>query len=128
MQELFKDAQTSKYTADSSVLLGLSEKDGLVTGNPKPQYVPVNNPWLYGGRFTNVLKQGTTSTYCEEYDNCFGTYLPASTPQVRRTTNFSNTSLSNKDSSNLGTANAPKVEITIQNLMYVGQQFFYQMK
>ena len=82
----------------------------------------MNNPWLYGGRFTNVLMQGTTSTYCEEYDNCFGTYLPASTPQVRRTTNFSNTSLSNKDSSNLGTATSPKVEITIQNLMYVGQQ------
>jgi hypothetical protein len=84
--ETFKDAQTGDYTVDSSALIGIKEHDGSITGNPKPQYVPVYNPWLYGGRFTNVLKQGTTSNFCEETDSCFGTYLPASTAQVRRTT------------------------------------------
>jgi hypothetical protein len=110
------------YTADSKVLMGLHENDGYVTGNPKPQYVPVEKPWLYGGRFTDVLKQGTTSNYCEESDNCFGTYLPASTPQVRRTTQSSNARIAQLDSANLGISNSPKVDITIQNLMYVGQQ------
>ena len=110
------------YTADSKVLMGLHENDGYVTGNPKPQYVPVEKPWLYGGRFTDVLKQGTTSNYCEESYNCFGTYLPASTPQVRRTTQSSNARIAQLDSANLGISNSPKVDITIQNLMYVGQQ------
>ena len=62
------------------------KKDGFATGNPKPQYVPVKLPWTYGQRFTSALIPGDTTAYCEEYENCFGTYLPASTAQVRRTT------------------------------------------
>ena len=110
------------YTANKSALLALSENDGYATGNPKPQYVPVQKPWLYGQRFSNTKIPGNTMAYCEEYESCFGTCLPASTPQVCRTTTTSNTPLSQLDSSNLGTQNSPKVEIMIQNLMYVGQQ------
>jgi hypothetical protein len=108
------------FQANKSVLLGLGESDGCVTGNPKPQYVPVNTPWIYGQRFTDALIPGTNSTYCEEPYSCFGTYLPASTAQVRRTTTTSNGLL--PDTSNLGSANSPRVDILIQNLMYVGQQ------
>ena len=32
------------YTANKSALLALSENDGYATGNPKPQYVSVQNP------------------------------------------------------------------------------------
>ena len=94
----------------------------MVTGLPKPQYVPVKTPWIYGQRFTSLLKPGETTDYCEETENCFGTYLPASTAQVRRTTTTSNAKIASLDSSNLGTQNSPKVEIIIQNLMYVGLQ------
>jgi hypothetical protein len=53
------NANTGKYTANQSALLGFSEKDGHVTRNPKPQYVPVQNPWLYGQRFSDTLIPGT---------------------------------------------------------------------
>ena len=116
------DHTDSTYNAKSCVLTALNEKDGIVTGVPKPQYVPVNTPWVYGQRFTSLLKPGIKTEYCEETSACFGTYLPASTAQVRRTTTYSNAKIANLDSSNLGTANQPRVEILIQNLMYVGQQ------
>jgi hypothetical protein len=48
----------------------------------------------------------------------------ASCTRICSFTSLPNTSLCNKDSANLGTANSPRVEITIQNLMYVGQQIF----
>jgi hypothetical protein len=87
------------------------------------QYVPVETPWKYGQRFTNLLLPGTQpSYYCEEADNCYGTYLPASTAQVRRTSQTSNARIAQLDSSNLGSQNSPKVEIIIQNSMSVGQQ------
>ena len=48
--------------------------------------------------------------------------MPASTAQVRRTTQTSNAKIAALDSTNLGLANNPKVDIMIQNLMHVGQQ------
>ena len=66
--------------------------EGLSTGLPKPQYVPVSTPWIYNG---NLFHQGvvgtngaipTINTYTDETSVCYGTYLPCSTPQVRRTT------------------------------------------
>jgi hypothetical protein len=73
--------------------LGFSEHDGYCTGQPKPQYVPVCTPWLYGQRFTKDLIPGTKSPFCKESQVCYGTYLPSSTAQVRRTTTFCNGNL-----------------------------------
>ena len=118
---------TSKLTtaagaANKNGMMGVSEMDGFNTGLPKPQYVPVKTPWVYGQRFTSNLVPGTTSAYCEETENCFGTYLLASTPQVRRTTTTSNAYIAALDANNIGSSNTPNVKIQIQNLMYVGQQ------
>jgi len=113
---------TGNVDKNKCALAAMYDKDGVTTGLPKPQYVPVKTPWIYGQRFTSLLKPGETTEYCEETDNCFGTYLPASTAQVRRTTTTSNSEIASLDSSNLGTQNSPRVEIIIQNLMYVGQQ------
>jgi hypothetical protein len=68
------------------------------------------------------LVPGVLSACCKEYENRFVTYLPASTAQVCRTTTTSNTPLSQLDSNNLGSANSPREEITIQNQLYIGQQ------
>ena len=53
---------------DHAALCGLSEMDGMVTGNPKPQYVPVKLPWTYGQRFTTTALPGQTTAHCEEYE------------------------------------------------------------
>ena len=63
---------------------------GYMTGQPKPQYVPMATPWLYGGAWFTSAAAGTITTvytptkgtatyYVEELAICFGTYLPAST-------------------------------------------------
>ena len=113
---------TAAGGANKNGMMGVSEDDGYNTGNPKPQYVPVKTPWAYGQRFTSNLVPGTKSAYCEETESCYGTYLPASTAQVRRTTTTSNASIAALDQNNIGSANTPNVKIQIHNLMYVGQQ------
>ena len=113
---------TAAGAADHNGMMGVSEMDGFNTGNPKPQYVPVKTPWVYGQRFTSNLVPGTNTAYCEETESCYGTYLPASTAQVRRTTTTSNAAIAALDQNNIGSANTPNVKIQIQNLMYVGQQ------
>ena len=88
--------------------------EGLSTGLPKPQYVPITKPWLYSGNLFHYT--GTFPSYSTELDVCYGTYLPRSTPQVRRTTssaypgNFSATNI------------AAVPTYTINNLKYSGYQ------
>jgi len=91
--------------------------EGLSTGLPKPQYVPITKPWLYGGNLFHTNAKGTPPTYdTNETYTCFGTYLPCSTAQVRRTatTNYGNMSKP---------TNIDKVPTyVIQNLKYTGYQ------
>ena len=53
--------------------LAFGETDGVTTGQPKPQYVPVCTPWIYGQRFTSALIPGTLTPYCVESQVCYGT-------------------------------------------------------
>jgi hypothetical protein len=46
--------------ANKDTMTSWHQKDGTPTGNPKPQYVPVCTPWIYGQRFTNALVPGTS--------------------------------------------------------------------
>ena len=106
---------------------------GYMTGQPKPQYVPMATPWLYGGAwFTSTAAgligtvytptKGTATYYVEEPAICYGTYLPASTDQIQRTTTSYNAPLVAAGATGLEGYNTPGVSITITNLLYVGQQ------
>jgi hypothetical protein len=106
--------------------------EGNTTGTPKPQYIPMATPWVYGGSWftidtTNKITAFNTPTgatkiyYVEEPYACFGTYLPASTAQVRRTTNSANTAIAST-ATGLGSYTNTNVSIVITNLVYVGQQ------
>ena len=88
--------------------------EGYTTGNAKPQYVPRRTPWkcladywgfgpnnvklqledtIGSGLFADITRTGLRNVnvrqsdygYVRERENCFGTFLPASTAQVRRT-------------------------------------------
>ena len=91
--------------------------EGLSTGLPKPQYVPLTNPWLYGGNLFHKNAKGAPPVYdINETYTCFGSYLPCSTAQVRRTaiTNYGNMTKP---------INVDKVPtFVIQNLKYTGYQ------
>lgn len=75
----------------------LGQEEGHTTGNAKPQYVPRRTPWKcladYWGFGSNCCKPTLSALtsiasdygYVRERDVCYGTYLPASTAQVRRT-------------------------------------------
>ena len=77
---------------------------------PKPQYIPVANPWLAKGFGT------VRATYINERQSCYGTYLPASVPQSRRC----------QVSSRLGVvdnfSNAGVTVFSIRDLQYIGEQ------
>ena len=96
---------------------------GSCTGNAKPQYVPIDTPWVYGGQW--ALSGNTisgTNNYCEETAISFGTYLPCSTSQVRRCfvgDQFNNKLSSIPPNSTFGGNNTT---YSIQNLSYVGLQ------
>lgn len=52
---------------------------------PKPQYIPSSSPWTTKDFFTTAAgTTAVTAVHCNERQACYGTYLPASTPQVRR--------------------------------------------
>ena len=90
--------------------------EGTSTGTPKPQYVPVGTPWIYGGGWVG---NWTTIYKVEETYSCYGTYLPASTAQVRRCfIDEYNNKLSTSIAINANTVPTYFVE----NLCYVGQQ------
>lgn len=108
----FVDA-TSKPAKRISNSTGFNE--GLSTGLPKPQYVPITKPWLYSGNLFHYT--GTMPSYCKEYDVCYGTYLPRSTPQVRRTTTKA------YPGENISPTNISAVPTyVINNLKYTGYQ------
>ena len=67
----------------------LANQEGVTTGNAKPQYVPRDCPWLSGGLGfgTTAVASGSKCSVVRERAACFGTYLPCSTAQVRRTRN-----------------------------------------
>ena len=98
--------------------------EGTCTGNPKPQYLPRKNPFVLGG--TSFFAKETLAAnvnnvsvaVCRERQSCFGTYLPCSTAQVRRTRNGDNTSVA--DALNIPSDTYPTFNVT--NLRYVGMQ------
>lgn len=74
---------------------------------PKPQYVPVSEPWTKSG----------VKTYIKESAACYGTYLPASQAQSRRC--WPNTKL---DATGDSFANAGQTYFTIRDIQYIGEQ------
>jgi hypothetical protein len=96
---------------------GQGFNEGLCTGLPKPQYVPVATPWIYSGNLFHKNAPGTKPTYVNETNVCYGTYLPRSTAQVRRTN--VNSYPGNMTSPN--NINAVPT-YTINNLRYTGYQ------
>ena len=91
--------------------------EGLSTGLPKPQYVPITKPWIYGGNLFHSKAKGTPPDYVNETYTCYGTYLPCSTSQVRRTTTGSYPG-NMTTPTNIGTVPS----YLIQNLRYTGYQ------
>lgn len=74
---------------------------------PKPQFVPVSEPW----------NKTLAKTYVKESAACFGTYLPASQAQSRRC--WPNTKL---DATTDSFANAGQTYFTIRDIQYIGEQ------
>ena len=95
---------------------GQGFNEGLSTGLPKPQYVPVATPWIYSGNLFHTNTQGTAPTYVNETNVCYGTYLPYSTAQVRRSN--STAIYGNMTPTNINTTPT----YVIQNLRYTGYQ------
>ena len=76
---------------------------------PKPQYVPQSSPWL--------RKDVTATTdYVNERAVCYGTYLPASVPQTRRTSLASRLDVVDAFSA------FGEVTFAIRDLQYIGEQ------
>jgi hypothetical protein len=108
---------------------GYGYGEGSTTGTPKPQYVPMDTPWVSGGGWKNskgAFKDGDGTNapnlplYVEETAVCYGTYLPASTAQVRRTLCDAYNGKINAALTNYTATNTPSY--TVSNLYYVGQQ------
>lgn len=74
---------------------------------PKPQYVPVKEPWAKDG----------APVYVSERATAYGTYLPASQAQSRRC--WPNTKL---DATGDNFANAGQTYFTIRDIQYIGEQ------
>lgn len=62
----------------------------VMSGLAMPQYVPVQKPWGNKGSFISsgaaITITNEASYFVNEAQVCFGTYLPASVPQTKRTT------------------------------------------
>jgi len=123
-------AMGANTTTTNSVTFCAFAGYGMCTGNAKPQYIPIDAPWRFGGswlssNFTGFVKiaDGSANTsptyYCEETQVSFGTYLPASTAQVRRC--FGD-SYNNKILPSVATGSNNDVTYLINNLQYVGLQ------
>ena len=118
-------------TVPANMIDLVGQGEGYSTGNAKPQYVPRKTPWNMAGNgfsemcvnvgSTNALAAGTK--YVREREVCFGTHLPFSTAQVRRTRRQYNNSLGGAASGSLAAINSDDVpKYTISNLKYVGMQ------
>lgn len=130
---LKEQTQLAATNSNGAGLFGHSygQGEGYSTGNAKPQYVPRLKPWTSGGNGfsdpavrpslsvaeqANLLAATNDFAYCRERNSCFGTHLPASTAQVRRTQTTTNTAIT--DAVNANTVPT----YVISNLKYVGQQ------
>lgn len=77
---------------------------------PKPQYIPVDKPWLHKTPIADA------ANYISEAASCYGTYLPASVPQSRRCASTSRLAIAD------GFANTGTTSFTIKDLQYIGEQ------
>jgi len=100
--------------ANTTSLNGAASKQGFhlspFSNLPKPQYVPVQEPYAYKSSAT------ATVVYCNENQACYGTYLPAAVAQVRRC---------QKDTRLKVTDNfdyAGTTSFAIKDLQYIGEQ------
>ena len=90
----------SRLPADATnryMMMTAGDGEGTCTGNAKPQYYPCLTPWksTYNGweqgagtglpKNPDDIEIHCPVTYARNV--CYGTYLPASTPQVRRISN-----------------------------------------
>ena len=82
---------------------------------PKPQYVPSSSPWTTKDFFTGA-NVAVAAAHCNERVACYGTYLPASTPQVRRCQISSRLGVSDSFNSSGSTT------YYIRDLQYIGEQ------
>lgn len=88
-------------------------------GVPLPQVVPTSNPWCKGNAFG--VSAGNAAyphpIFCNENASCFGTYLPASQPQSRRTTPATRLKATTDNFSNAG-----QTYFRIRDIQYIGEQ------
>jgi len=77
---------------------------------PKPQYVPIAQPWLH------KTPTAAEVSYVSEAATCYGTYLPASVPQSRRCSSTSRLAIVD------GFANTGTTSFQIKDLQYIGEQ------
>lgn len=105
-------------TGAGSVPSGIDTATGHLnpyTSLPKPQYVPSASPWTTKNFF--VGGAGVVASHCNERVACYGTYLPASTPQVRRCQTNSRLGAVNDAFASSGTTT-----FQIRDLQYIGEQ------
>jgi len=115
------------------LIAALGDSEGSCTGNAKPQYYPRLTPWK---STFNGWEQGTgvgtqanpdqIETNCPvtwERNACYGTYLPASTAQVRRISSETNGSITGDPFSQIAGQNLePGVTYLITNLQLTSIQ------
>lgn len=82
---------------------------------PKPQYVPSSSPWTTKDYFIGT-NTAVVAAHCNERVACYGSYLPASTPQVRRCQVASRLGVSDSFNASGITTYA------IRDLQYIGEQ------
>jgi hypothetical protein len=109
-------AVTSSYTSSHNSRSGNFTAFGpdAQTNLPRPQYIPCATPWLKGD---GIAAAPQNTTYINENASCFGTYLPASQPQTRRST--SNTKLNAIGDSY---ASSGQTTFAIRDIQYIGEQ------
>jgi hypothetical protein len=91
-----------------------------MTRLPKPQYMPVAQPWLQKAFSTYANGEWVAAVgavYVNENAACFGTYLPASRPQTRRCQLSSRLAIVDPIFSSAGVT-----AFAIRDLQYIGEQ------
>ena len=107
-QDFYVSSKTGRTGVD--IAFGPDAQSNL----PRPQYIPAAQPWLKG---TGIAAAAVETTYINENASCYGTYLPASQPQTRRST--SNTKL-NATGDNY--ASSGQTSFAIRDIQYIGEQ------
>jgi hypothetical protein len=111
----------------TNLVEGVTDSNGKLFGGhfsafsslPKPQYIPQINPWEKKSFFKTVngVITPVTSTFCNENQSCYGTYLPASVPQTRRCSASSRLAINDPLFQASGTT-----AFAIRDLQYIGEQ------